>query len=353
MVKELNGPDRQPGGHGLTLVPQPQHRRHTMRAVVQHGYGGPEVLGVEEVPLPSPGARQVLVQVHAAGVDRGTDHLMTGKPYAARLALGLRRPRQPVAGRDVAGTVVAVGAEVTGYAVGDEVYGVAPGSFAEYAVGPEAKLAPKPAGLPFAEAAAVPISGGTALQALAAGRVRAGQSVLVLGASGGVGSFAVQLAKAAGAEVTGVCGTAKQEFVRSIGADHVLDHTRSDFADGTRQWDVILDIGGSPSLQRLRRALKPGGTVVFVGGEGGGNVTGLGRQLRGALLSPLRKQRMVLLVAKERASDYERLAELIGEGSVAPRVDRSYPLEEAAEALRRLRAGDVQGKLVLTVVPAG
>jgi len=337
-----------------TPAATPAGRPHTMRAVVQLGYGGPEVLRVEELPLPSAGAHDVLVRVHAAGVDRGTDHLMTGKPYVARLALGLRLPRRPVCGRDVAGTVVEVGAGVTSLQAGDDVYGVAPGSFADYAVGPETKLVRKPADLSFAEAAAVPISGGTALQAVVdAGRVREGQSVLVLGASGGVGSFAVQLAKAFGAEATGVCGTAKHDFVRSLGADHVLDHTRDDFADGTRQWDVILDIGGNPSLKRLRRALQPRGTVVFVGGEGAGNVTGLGRQLRGALLSPLSRQRMVLLVSKERGRDYERLRELIEEGSVVPRVDRSYPLEEAAEALRRLRAGEVRGKLTVTVAPAG
>lgn len=330
----------------------PGGRPSTRRAVVQHGYGGPEVLHLEEVPLPSLGAHEVLVRVHAAAVDRGTDHLMTGLPYAARLALGLRRPRQPVCGRDVAGTVADVGAAVTRVKVGDEVYGATSGSFADYAVGPETKLAPKPANLSFIEAAAVPISGGTALQAVVdAGRVRAGQSVLVLGASGGVGSFAVQLAKAFGAEVTGVCGPAKQDFVRSLGADHVLDYTRGDVADGDRRWDLIVDIGGNTSLTRLRRALNPRGTVVFVGGEGAGNLTGLGRQLRGAMLSPLLRQRMVLLVAKERARDYERLTELIEAGSVVPRVDRSYPLEEAAEALRRLRAGEVRGKLTLSVVP--
>lgn len=335
-----------------SAAPAPGTSRPTMRAVVQHGYGGPEVLGVEQLPVPSVGPRDVLVRVHAAGVDRGTDHLMTGKPYAARLALGLRRPRQPVCGRDVAGTVVEVGSEVTSLAVGDEVYGVAPGSFAEFAVGPEAKLAPKPPTLSSAEAAAVPISGGTALQALVdAGRLQAGQSVLVLGASGGVGSFAVQLAKAFGAEVTGVCGPAKQDFVRSLGADDVLDHTSTDVADGTRRWDLVLDIGGNTPLSRLRRALSPRGTVVFVGGEGAGNVTGLGRQLRGALLSPLLRQRMVLLVAKERRRDYEQLAELVEAGRVVPRVDRSYPLEEAAQALRRLRAGEVRGKLTLTVLP--
>ncbi len=330
----------------------PSERPHTMRAVVQRRYGGPEVMDLEDVPLPTTGAHEVLVRVHAAGVDRGTDHLLTGKPYAARLALGLRQPRQPVCGRDVAGTVVDVGAAVTRLKVGDEVHGVAPGSFAEYAAGPEVKLAPKPTNLSFADAAAVPISGGTALQAVVdAGRVREGQAVLVLGASGGVGSFAVQLAKVFGAEVTGVCGTAKQDFVRSLGADHVLDHTRSDFADGDRRWDVILDIGGNSSLRRLRRALKPRGTVVFVGGEGAGNVTGLGRQLRGVMLSPLIRQRMVLLVAKERAGDYERLTELIEGGRVVPRVDRNYPFEEAADALLRLRAGEVRGKLTLSVVP--
>jgi NADPH:quinone reductase-like Zn-dependent oxidoreductase len=321
-----------------------------MRAVVQDRYGHAEVLHLAHVPRPDVAAAQVLVRVRAAGLDRGTEHLMTGTPYLMRIGFGVRRPRNPVAGRDVAGTVAAVGPAVTRFAPGDAVYGVAPGSFAEFAVAREDKLSRMPANLSFAQAAVVPISAGTALQALVdIGRVEAGQSVLVLGASGGVGSYAVQIAKALGAEVTGVCSPAKLDLVRALGADRVLDYTLEDFADGSRRYDLILDIGGRPSLGRLRRALAPRGTAVFVGGEDGGNLTGMGRQLRGALLSPLLRQRLALLVAKERAADLERLTELIEAGKVLPSLDRSFPLEQAAEAMRLLESGRVRGKLAITV----
>jgi NADPH:quinone reductase-like Zn-dependent oxidoreductase len=322
-----------------------------MRALTRRRYGDSSVLRIEDVPRPDVRPDQVLVRVHAAGLDRGTEHLMTGKPYAVRLAVGLRRPRKPVLGRDVAGTVALVGAAVTRFAPGDEVFGVAPGSFAEYAAAGEDKLAAKPAELSFAEAAVVPISGGTALQALTdVGRVQPGQTVLVLGASGGVGGYAVQLARALGAEVTGVCSTAKLDHVKSLGAHHVLDHTREDWADGTRRYDLVLDIAGNPPLRRLRRALAPRGTAVFVGGEHGGAVTGMSRQLRGALLvSPVVTQRFALLLARERAEDYERLTRLIESGELTPRVDRSYPLEQAAEAVRLLESGQIRGKVAITV----
>jgi NADPH:quinone reductase-like Zn-dependent oxidoreductase len=226
-----------------------------MRAIVQRRYGGSEVLLLSRVPRPTVAAHEVLVRVHAAGLDRGTEHLMTGKPYAMRLGFGLRRPKNPVSGRDVAGTVAAIGSAVTRLAVGDEVYGVARGSFAEYAVAKESKLARKPANLTFAQAAVAPVSGVTALRAVQdVGHLEAGQSVLVLGASGGVGSYAVQLATALGATVTGVCSTAKVDFVSSLGADHVIDYTRQDFADATDQYDLILDIAGNPTLRQLRRA---------------------------------------------------------------------------------------------------
>ena len=322
----------------------------TMRAVVQDRYGSSEVLRLARVARPVLGDNQVLLHVNAAGLDRGTEHLMTGKPYVARLFVGLRKPKNPLPGRDAAGTVAAVGSSVTRFAVGDEVYGVAPGSFAEYAVAREDKLARKPENLSFAQAAAIPVSAGTALQALVdAGRVQAGQSVLVVGASGGVGTYAVQLAKAFGAEVTGVSSTAKVDLVTSLGADHVIDYTREDFADGTRRYDLVLDIGGSTPVRRLRRALRPRGTLVFVGGENSGNLTGLGRQLRGALLSPFLRQRLVLLVAKERAADLETLTGLIEDGKLVPSVDRSYPLDEAPAALRSLENGHVRGKAVITV----
>jgi NADPH:quinone reductase-like Zn-dependent oxidoreductase len=321
-----------------------------MRAVVQERYGGSEVLRVAQVPRPDNTGHEVLVRVRAAGLDRGTEHLMTGKPYAMRLGFGMRRPRNPVSGRDVAGTVAAVGSAVTRFAVGDEVYGIAPGSFAEYAVAREGKLARKPVNLSFEQAAVVPISAGTAVQALLdVGRLQAGQAVLVLGASGGVGSYAVQLAKVFGAEVTGVSSTAKLDLVASLGADHVLDYTCDDFADGARRYDLILDIAGNPSLRRLRQALAPRGTVVFVGGENAGSLTGLGRQLRGALVSPLVRQRLALFVAKERAADFERLTELIEAGKVVPTLDRTYPLDEAPAAMGLLETGKVRGKIAITV----
>jgi NADPH:quinone reductase-like Zn-dependent oxidoreductase len=319
-----------------------------MKAVIQDSYGTSEVLRVGNVNIPEPGDNEVLVKVHAAGLDRGTEHLMTGKPYVVRMATGLRRPKKPISGRDVAGTVVKVGSAVTRFAPGDEVYGVAPGSFAEYAVGPENKLARKPANLTFAQAAAVPISAGTALQALRdVGKVRAGQTVLVIGASGGVGSYAVQLAKVFGAQVTGVASAAKADFVTSLGADHVLDYASDDFADGTRTYDLILDIGGGSSLKRLRRALKPRGTVVFVGSENTGSITGMGRQLRGALLSLLVRQRLAILMARERASDLEHLTEHLEAGRVIPSLADSYPLDQARTAMELLESGKVRGKVVI------
>jgi NADPH:quinone reductase-like Zn-dependent oxidoreductase len=321
-----------------------------MRAVVQDGYGASDVLRLAQVPRPTVSDNQVLVKVHAAGLDRGTEHLMTGKPYAMRLGFGIRRPKNPVLGRDVAGTVVEVGAGVDRFVAGDEVYGVAPGSFADYAVTGQDKLARKPADLSFAEAAVVPISAGTALQALtAAGKVQPGQSVLVTGASGGVGGYAVQLARAFGADVTGVASTDKVDYVTSLGAHRVLDYTRSDWADGSRRYDLILDIAGNPPVRRLRRALTGHGTVVFVGGEQAGALTGMRRQLRGALVSPFVKQRLLLFLARERAADYEELTRLIEAGRLVPRLDRTYPLEQAADAVRLLERGEIRGKVALTM----
>lgn len=322
----------------------------TMVAVVQDGYGDAEVLRVARVPRPAIREHEVLLRVRAAGLDRGTEHLMNGKPYAMRLGFGLRKPKNPILGRDVAGTVLAVGSAVTRFAVGDEVYGVAPGSFAEYAVATEGKIAPKPTNLSFAQAATVPISAGTALQALSdVGHVQPGQAVLVLGASGGVGSYAVQLAKAFGAEVTGVSSQAKLDLVTALGADRVLDYARDDFADGSNRYDLILDIGGNPSVRRLRRALQPRGTVVFVGGEHAGNLTGMSRQLRGALISPWVRQRLVLFLSKERASDLERLTELLEAGRVVPPLDRTFPIGEAPEAVRLLESGRIGGKVAITI----
>lgn len=322
----------------------------TMRAVVQDRYGTSEVLELRRIARPSVGEHELLVQVRAAGLDRGTEHLMNGKPYAARLAFGMTRPKNPVPGRDVAGVVVEIGSAVTRFAVGDEVYGVAPGSFAEYAVARESQLALKPAGLSFNQAAVVPVSGATALRALIdTGRLAPGQSVLVLGASGGVGSFAVQIAKAMGADVTGACSASKADLVLSLGADRVIDYVREDFADGSRRFDLILDIAGNPSLTRLRRTLKPKGTVVFVGGEDAGEVLGLERQLRGVFLGMFLRQRLVLLPTKERGSDYERLTDLIERRQVVPCIDRTYALDNALLAVRQLEAGEVRGKIAIEV----
>ena len=323
----------------------------TMRAIVQSRYGDAGTLRYGHRAVPVIGDHEVLVDVRAAGLDRGTWHLMTGKPYLMRLALGFRGPRNPVPGRDAAGVVRAVGSAVTRFAVGDEVYGVAPGSFAEHAVAREDKLAPKPASLSFEQAAVVPISASTALQALTDhGRLESGQHVLVIGASGGVGSYAVQLAKALGAEVTGVASTAKQDLVRSLGADHVLDYTRDDWTDGAQRYDLILDIAGNPGLSRLRRALTRTGTAVLVGGEDGGDLTGgMNRSLRALMLSPLVSQRFAWFVAKERASDLERLTPLLESGAVKPSIDRVYPLDGAPDALRHLETGQVRGKVAITI----
>ncbi len=323
-----------------------------MSAIVQDRYGDAGALRHERIPLPEVASDEVLVRVHAAGLDRGTWHLMTGKPYLMRIAgMGFRGPKDRVPGRDLAGTVEAVGSEVTGFAPGEEVYGVGRGSFAEYAVVRADKLARKPTSLSFEQAAVVPISAGTALQALCdQGRVEAGQTVLVIGASGGVGSYAVQLAKALGAEVTGVASTAKLDLVRSLGADHVVDYTRDDFADGTRHYDLVLDIAGNAGLSRLRRALTPTGTAVLVGGEDGGNLTGgMNRSLRALVLSMLVRQRFAVLVSKERASDLARLAGFFEAGQVTPSIDRTYRLDQVPEAMRHLEAGQVRGKVAITI----
>ncbi len=325
----------------------------TMQAIVQDRYGAVDVFHPAQMARPKLDANEVLVRVHAAGLDRGTWHMMVGRPYLLRvIGFGFRKPKNPVPGIDVAGTVAGVGSAVTKFAVGDTVYGMSRGSFAEYAAVLEDKLAHKPANLTFEQAAVVPISAGTAIQALCdSGRVEQGQKVLVLGASGGVGSYAVQLAKPLGAEVTGVCSTAKLDLVRSLGADYVIDYTQDDFADGSHHYDLILDIGGSPTLSRLRRALTPTGTGVVVGGEEGGNWTGgfLGRSLRAPLLTAFVRQRLTMLASKERGSDLERLAEHLQDGTVTPSIDRTYPLAQVPEAMRHLESGDVRGKIAITI----
>ena len=328
----------------------PTARPDTMRAIVHDRYGHADVLRAGTMPRPPVGDKQVLVRVRAAGVDRGTEHLLTGKPYAVRFAMGVRRPKNPVPGRDVAGVVAEVGADVVGFKPGDEVYGVAPGSFAEYAVTTPDKLSRKPADISFAQASVVPISAGTALQALTdAGGLQAGQSVLVTGASGGVGSYAVQIAHALGADVTGVCSPHKTDHVRALGAQHVLTYPHDDWADGNRHWDLIIDIAGNPTVRQLRRALTPRGTAVFVGGENAGAILGMARQIRGALMSPFIRQRLVPLLARERAENFQRLTELIEAGRVDSALDRTYPLEQAADAIRQLERGAIRGKIALVV----
>ncbi|MBI4935381.1 MAG: NAD(P)-dependent alcohol dehydrogenase [Actinobacteria bacterium] len=325
-----------------------------MRAVVQDRYGTSDTWHLTDIDLPRIEPHEVLVRVHAAGLDRGTWHEMTGRPYLMRLmGFGLRAPKHRVPGRAVAGTVAAVGADVTRFTVGDEVFGVSRGAFAEYAAAREDKLAPKPSTLSFEQAAAVPISATTALQGLTLGHVDANQRVLVIGASGGVGSYAVQLAKTFGAQVTGVCSASKADLVRSLGADHTIDYATTDPTDGPTRYDLIVDIAGNAPLRRLRRALTPTGNLVIVGGESKGNVTGgFGRSLRAPLLSIFVRQRLTMLASTEHHADLLTLTALIDAGEVTPSVDAIDPLDHAAHAMRRLEAGSVRGKTVI-VMPHG
>lgn len=320
-------------------------------AVVQRQYGGTEQLHLAEVPMPTPGPTEVLVRVQAAGVDRGTWHLMTGLPYAVRLGFGLRRPKHPIPGRDVAGVVVALGAQVRDVQVGDEIMGTADGSFAEYAVVPEARLTRKPARLSMEQAAVLPISGLTALQAVRnAGRVQPGQHVLVLGASGGVGSYAVQIASALGAVVTGVASGAKADLVRDLGATHVLDYAQDDIAGDGARYDVIIDTGGNRPIAKLRRALTSTGTLVIVGGETDGRwLGGAQRQLGALARSPFVGQRLTALLSSENGEDLAALARLVDEGLLTPALERTYALHEAGKAIDHLAAGHVRGKVALTI----
>jgi NADPH:quinone reductase-like Zn-dependent oxidoreductase len=325
----------------------------TMRAVRQRGYGGVEVLDLGEVPVPKPGPGQVLVRVEAAGVDQGTWHLLTGKPYLLRLVFGLRVPKRMVPGLDLAGRVVAVGEGVSRIRIGDEVFGIGEGSYAEYATALESKLERRPGCWTAVQAAAVPVSGLTAWQALhSAATVRAGQRVLVIGASGGVGSFAVQIAAAAGAQVTAVCSGPKAEFVRGLGAERVVDHRVQDVVDLGVAYDIVLDIGGRATLRHLRRLTVPGGVVVLVGGDDKNPVFGpFGRSLRALAWSPIAGRKFVMLVADEGYTDLTELAGLGSAGALTPAVDRVQPLAEAAAAITRLAAGEVRGKVVLSVRP--
>ena len=325
-----------------------------MKAIMQDVYGSADTLRLADSDKPVISNDEVLVQVRAAGVDPGVWHLMTGRPYLVRLmGLGVRHPKVRVRGWDLAGVVEAVGSRVTRFRPGDQVYGVTKaGSFAEYAPSRESDLATKPTNLNFEQAAAVPVSGMTALQGLRdVGQVQPGQQVLVIGASGGVGSFAVQLGHAYGARVTGMCSTMKTDLVRSIGADDVIDYTSEEIDARGAIFDLILDTAGRRTLSLLRRALAPHGILAIVGGEGGGRfLGGFDRQiLRAPVLSMFSHQRLRAVTMKERPDDLEYLTTLIEAGKITPVIDRTFPLPEAPEAIRYLSHGHPGGKVVVTV----
>jgi NADPH:quinone reductase-like Zn-dependent oxidoreductase len=326
-----------------------------MKAIVQDRYGSADSLELRDIDQPAIDDDEVLVRVRAAGVGPDVWHLMTGRPYLVRaMGFGLRKPKVAVRGSDLAGVVQAVGARVTRFHSGDEVYGTSPsGSFAEYAVAPEQRLAVKPANISFEQAAATPISGVTALQAVRDyGRAQPGQQVMVIGAAGGVGSFTVQIATALGARVTGVCSAAKADLVRSLGAEDVIDYTHDEIDRNGPRYDVVIDTAGNRPLRLLRRAMTPRGTLVLVGGEHGGGplLGGFDRQiLRASLVSMFVGQRLRGMVAKEGAADLEALSELIKSRAVTPVIDRTYALADAPDAIRYLAAWHAAGKVVVTV----
>ena len=323
----------------------------TMRAVVHHRYGPPSVLEVSEVEVPRPGRGEVLVRVGAASVHPGDYFIMTGEPYLVRLAFGLRRPRGGIPGMDLAGVVAAVGEDVTALHPGDEVFGwCTAGALAEYARVPADNLVALPGILSAVDAAAVPTSAMTALQALRdVAKVRPGQTVLVTGASGGVGSFAVQIAKALGAEVTGVCSTRNVDLVRALGADHVVDYTRTDFTGTGERYDVILDNIEAQPLAAVRRALTPPGTLIPNSGRGGRWLGPLGRIVAARVLSGFTRQRLRPFTSLGKRQDLLALADLLTTGRIRPLIDRTYPLDDAADALRHVGAGHTRGKVVVTV----
>lgn len=324
-----------------------------MNAVVQRGYGGPEVLHLERVAVPEPAAGQVLLRVHAAGLDRGVWHIMAGLPYVVRPMFGMKTPRQSIPGIDVAGTVVALGAGASGFAVGDTAFGIADGSFAEYAVADAGKLAAIPAGIGFDEAAAIPVSGLTALEAVHGhGRVKAGQRVLVIGASGGVGSYAVQIAAAAGAIVVGVASAEKADFVRSLGAARTIDYATTDATRLPDRYDVIIDVNGRLPVGGLVRILTSTGTLVIVGGEDGGLLTGgLHRQFGARIRSAFTRRRLLFFISAESRAGLSELARLIESGLVhsTAEAELARPLSTVRDAIDDLLAGRVRGKAVLHV----
>jgi NADPH:quinone reductase-like Zn-dependent oxidoreductase len=324
-----------------------------MKAIVQERFGPPDVLRLVDADVPEIGADDVLVRVHAAALNPYDWHMLRGDPRIARLmgGVGLRRPKARVAGIDAAGRVEAVGANVRGLRPGDEVLGFCPGAFAEYARARADRVVGKPAALTFEQAAAVPMAGVTALQGIRdVGQVRAGHRVLVNGAGGGIGTYAVQIATELGAEVTGVCSGGNVELVRSIGAAHVIDYTAADFTDGRVRYDVILDNVGNRSLSRLRRALTPTGILVLNGGGSPGRVVGaVGALLRAVAVNVVVRQRLRPLLGKQDREDLLTLTGLISDGKLTPVLGRTYPLADTAEGLRHVEQGHARGKVVITV----
>jgi NADPH:quinone reductase-like Zn-dependent oxidoreductase len=321
-----------------------------MKAFLRHRYGSPDVIELAEIEQPTVDDDGVLVRVRAASVNAYDWHVLRGKPYLVRTSEGLRRPKQAAVGVDLAGEVVAVGRNVTEFKVGDAVFGERGGAFAEYVCAREAGLAIKPANLSFEEAAAVPMAGFTALQGLRdKGAIKAGQHVLITGAAGGVGTFAVQLAKAFGAEVTAVCATQHVEMVRSIGADHVIDYTREDFTRGGRRYDLILDVAASQSLRACRKALRPQGVLVVVGAPKGNWLAPVLHIVAAVVLSRLGSQRLLPFLAERRQADLIALKDLIEAGAVHPVIDRTYPFDETAAAIRHIETGHPGGKVVISI----
>jgi NADPH:quinone reductase-like Zn-dependent oxidoreductase len=324
----------------------------SMRALVHRQYGSPAVLRLERIARPTPAADQLLIHVQAAALNPLDWHYMRGTPYLVRLQAGLGHPRNIGVGVDFAGTVEAIGPRTSHFKIGDEIFGTADGSVAEYAVSTEVGLARKPDNLTFEQAAAVPVAAFTALQGLRDhGQVQPGQKVLINGASGGVGTFAVQLAKIFGAEVTAVCSTRNVELVRSIGADHVIDYTHDDLMQSGERYDVIFDAVGNPGLLAVRRVLKPHGILVLVGAQSDGRwLGGLVRPLAALLVSPFVSQRYAFFIANSsRTSDIEWLRDQLQAGKLKPVIDRQYALSEGAEAMRYLEAGHAHGKVVIAV----
>ena len=333
------------------MAGKPTVQETTMKAIVYNKYGTPDVLELEDIDTPVVGDDEVLIRVHASSVNAGDWHMMTGTPYLIRPMAGLLKPKRNIPGGDVAGRIEAVGADVTEFAPGDEVFGeIEGGAYAEYVAVPAHDIVLKPANLTFEQAGAVPVAGLTAVQGLREhGQIQSGQSVLINGASGGVGTFAVQVAKALGAEVTAVCSTANVEIARSIGADHVIDYTREDFTKSGRRYDLMFDVAGNHSVADCKNMLKPGGTYVPVGGRGGRVLGPLPRLVRAALAFGFGNKRLAWFVAHMDQEDMTFLAELLESGQLKPVIENTYPLAEAPTALRNMGDGHAKGKSVITV----